>query len=379
MRACLRRVLCGAVRQGVGNDGSAAVAAKSCAVLLVIFTLILLLAVPVRAEELPRDIQKILDGSGAAVQGTLELTLGGVLDKLAGWITDALREPWALARQAAFFLLLACGVGLLAGRTNWRKCIDVVCVLGFGTLCLSSMMDLVDQVALTAKTSQTYLVGFVPVYSGVALLAGQTAGATVYRTMFYAMSAFLSVLIEKLLLPVLQIYFCFAVSAAVWGDEGLGEAASLFAHCFSWLLKGCGTGFAFVLGLQNVLAGNSDQAALRLGKGALAAAVPVVGDAAAAAMSGVASAVQFLKGSLALAAIAALAASFVPVLLRCGLYWLTFSGVGIVASASGQKQCGQICKLFGEGARLCGAVLILYFFMVILSTALLLIGGKGGA
>ena len=64
---------------------------------------------------------------------------------------------------------------------------------------------------------------------------------------------------------------------------------------------------------------------------------------------------------------------------RCGLYWLTFFGVGIVASASGQKQCGQICKLFGEGARLCGAVLILYFFMVILSTALLLIGGKGGA
>ena len=101
---------------------------------------------------MPRDIQKILDGSGAAVQGTLELTLGGVLDKLAGWITDALREPWALARQAAFFLLLACGVGLLAGRSNWRKCIDVVCVLGFGTLCLSSMMDLVDQVALTAKT-----------------------------------------------------------------------------------------------------------------------------------------------------------------------------------------------------------------------------------
>ena len=95
-------------------------------------------------------------------------------------------------------------------------------------------------------------------------------------------------------------------------------------------------------------------------------------------MSSVAAAVHLLKGSLALAAVAALATAFVPVLLQCSLYWLAFSSTGIVAAAGGQKQCSQICKLFGEGARLCGAVLMLYFFMVILSTMLLLLGGNGG-
>lgn len=338
----------------------------------------LLCAVPAAAQELPGDVQSILRQSGLSSDSVLGLNLSGLLDMLFGWISGAVAEPLHLARQAILFLLLSCGVGMLLDKNRWRPCLDGITVLAFGTLCLSAMMQLVQSVASAAKTSQAYLTGFIPVFSGISLLAGQKAGATVYSTMFYAMSAFLSTAIEYLLLPVLEIYFCFAVCSAIWGSGGIGEAAGLFSRCFSLLLKWSGRLFAFVLGLQNILAYNSDRAALRVGKGLLSTAVPLVGDAAAAALSGAAAAIQLLKGSLALAVLAALAAAFVPVLLQCGLYWLAFSCAGIVASGSGQKQCGQICRLFGEGARLCGSVAILYFFMVILSTALLLIGGNGG-
>ena len=90
------------------------------------------------------------------------------------------------------------------------------------------------------------------------------------------------------------------------------------------------------------------------------------------------SAVQLLKGSLALAAVLALGGLFVPVFLRCLLYYLSFSLASIMAAGSGQKQCLQICHHFAQGARLCGSILTLYFFMVFLSTALLLITGTGG-
>lgn len=75
---------------------------------------------------------------------------------------------------------------------------------------------------------------------------------------------------------------------------------------------------------------------------------------------------------------AALGAAFAPVLAQCGLYWLVFSGMGILAAGLGQKRSKQICTLFGQGTRLCGATLVLYFFLVILSTLLLLLGGNGG-
>ena len=106
--------------------------------------------------------------------------------------------------------------------------------------------------------------------------------------------------------------------------------------------------------------------------------IPVVGDAAAAALTGAAAAIQLLKGSLALAALLALAVLFAPVLLQCLACALAFAAAGILAGATGQRQCAQLCRLYFEGARLCGSMLVLYFFMIFLSTALLLLAGNGG-
>jgi len=218
----------------------------------------------------------------------------------------------------------------------------------------------------------------VPVFSGLAAAGGQTSGALVYSGMFFAMSGFLSAVIQKLLLPVMQLYFCFAVSACLWDNPGMGDAAALFSRCLHWLLKGCGALFSLVLGLQSALAATADSAALRTGKGVLQGVIPVVGDAAAAALTGAAAAVQLLKGSLALAALLALATLFAPVLLQCLACALAFAAAGILAGATGQRQCAQLCRLYFEGARLCGSMLVLYFFMIFLSTALLLLAGNGG-
>lgn len=338
----------------------------------------MLFPLPAAAAELPAGVDRILQQSQITPDELYNASLQDLIKLFGDWLSGTWREPLQLAKRMLLFLLFSSCVGLLAGGGAWKECINLVAVLGFGTLSLTQMTALVQRITQTAKQCQVYVAGFVPVFAGVALLSGQTAGAAVYSTMFYAMAAFLAQILQSLLLPVLQIYFCFSVSAALWGDDGIGEAANLFANCFSLLLKLCGMLFAFVLGLQNILAAGADRAALKLGKTVLSAVVPVVGDVAATALGSASAAIDLLKGSLALAAVAALGAAFVPVLAQCGLYWLVFSGAGILAAGLGQKRCKQICALLGQGTRLCGAILILYFFLVILSTLLLLLGGRGG-
>ena len=260
-------------------------------------------------------------------------------------------------------LLLGCAVSLIAGPGAWQRCLGAVCVLAFGAVCLDAVQDLLDAAARTAEKI------FRVTHSRAAAAGGQTGGAAVYGTMFLAMSNFLAWAIRRVLLPLLQVYFCLSVSSAVWNNAGLAEAANLFSRSLSFCLKCCGALFSFVLGLQNILAATADSAALRMGRSVLSGAIPVVGDAAAAALSGAVSAVQLLKGSLALAAVAALGAMFLPVFVRCALFCLAFG--------SGQEASGQVCKTFSAGARLCGSMLVLYFFMVFLSTALLLLSGGG--
>lgn len=331
----------------------------------------------VYAEELPSAAAQILGQSP-----DLEEASGWQLTDLFSWLANTIGQNWQqpihFALQACGYLMLAGILGLLAGGGTWKRYLDAISLLGFGTLSLSAMMALSDTVVETAWNCQNYLITFVPVYSGVATMGGQTAGALVYSGMFFAMSNFLALAIEKIVLPIMQIYFCFAACACIWGNTGIEEAAALFAKCMQWALKLCGIVFGVVLGFQNVLAGSVDNATLKTGKSVLQGFIPVVGDAAAAALSGAAAAMQMLKGSLALAALTALAIAFLPALVQCLLYTAAFAGAGIIASSVGQKQGGRLCRLYFEGARLCASVLVLYFFMVFLSTALLLISGNGG-
>ena len=330
------------------------------------------------AQELPDSVQNILQEQSVSLQEAAKWDLQDVFSWMLNMVGIDWREPIRFALRAGGYLLVAGVLGLLAGGKSWRPCIDALTVLGFGSISLGAMMELTDTVVAAAQDCQNYLIAFVPVFSGVAAMGGQTAGSLVYSGMFFTMSGFLAAFMERILLPIMQVYFCFASCACIWGNVGVEEAVMLFAKGLHGLLKLCGVVFGLVLGLQNILAGTVDSAAIRTGKSALQGFIPVVGDAAAAALSSAAAAVQLLKGSLALAALLALAAAFLPTFVHCLLYSLAFSGAEIAASASGQKQCSRLCRLYWEGTKLCASVLTLYFFMVFLSTALLLLTGNGG-
>ena len=329
------------------------------------------------AAQLPEQTQEILRTAPDIAQVS-SWTLDGLWAAALRILAQPAAAPLRFFVQLCGYLLL-CGVlGLLCGKTGWRACLDCLAVLGFGGVSLAAMMQLVQRVSATALDCRNYLAAFIPVYSGAVALGGQNAGAAAYSGLFYAVSGLVGGVIGQVLLPVMQVYFCFAACACIWGDAGIEEAARLFSRCLVWLLKGCGAVFGFVLGLQNILAGAVDSAALKTGRSVLQGLLPVVGDAAAAALTGAASAVHLLKGSLALAGMAALTALFAPGLLQCFLYAAAFGAAGTLASFGGQKQCGRLCALYGEGAKLCASVLVLYLFMVLLSTALLLLTGNGG-
>ena len=243
---------------------------------------------PAFADELPREVQDILQDSPADITDAAGWTLGDIAALLGDWFSKldgfTMRELFVSLACGLGYLLLAGLLGLLVGRPAGAY-VEILAVLGFGSLSLSTAMQLTALVGSTAQDCSTYLTAFVPVFGGVAAAGGQTSGALVYSGMFFAMSGFLCAVIQKLLLPVMQIYFCFSVCACLWGNRGITDAAALFARCMHWLLKVCGALFSLVLGLQNTLAATVDNAALRTGKGLLQGAIPVVGDAAAAALT----------------------------------------------------------------------------------------------
>lgn len=257
-----------ALRPGAGAFAGSAAAAVAARLLCGLFAVIFLLAVPppAFADELPQEVQDILQDSPADITDAAGWTLADIAALLGDWIISGFQPTLHFAAQSAGYLLLAGLLGLLVGRPAGAY-VEILAVLGFGSLSLSTAMQLTALVGSTAQDCSTYLTAFVPVFGGVAAAGGQTSGALVYSGMFFAMSGFLCAVIRKLLLPVMQIYFCFSVCACLWGNHGITDAAALFARCMHWLLKVCGALFSLVLGLQNTLAATVDNAALRTRQG----------------------------------------------------------------------------------------------------------------
>lgn len=149
----------------------------------------LLLAVPppVFADELsgelPKSVRDILDEGGTDLSDAARWHFSDLCDTVGAWAAEGLQPALHLAAQSAGYLLLAGLLGLLAGDP-YRAYVEILAVLGFGTLSLSAAMQLTELVAATAQDCRTYLTAFVPVFSGLAAAGGQTSGALVYSGMF---------------------------------------------------------------------------------------------------------------------------------------------------------------------------------------------------
>ena len=142
--------------------------------------MILLFAAPPAAfaDELPADAQAILDESGVDITDAAGWSLSDLCDTLGSWLAEGFRPALHFAAQAAGYLLLAGLLGLLAG-SPYSGYVEILAVLGFGSLSLSTVMQLTELVAATAQDCRTYLTTFVPVFSGLAAAGGQVSGAMV--------------------------------------------------------------------------------------------------------------------------------------------------------------------------------------------------------
>ena len=121
--------------------------------------LLVALPPPALADELPKAAQELIDESGFSAADAAGWTLTDVLDRLGEWAVSGFRPALHFAAQSAGYLLLAGLLGLLAGRP-YSAYAEILSVLGFGSLSLSTAMQLSHPVGSTAQDCRTYLTSF---------------------------------------------------------------------------------------------------------------------------------------------------------------------------------------------------------------------------
>ncbi len=340
----------------------------------------LVLAFPVQAHalDMPEEVQNVLDEAPISASAFSQMNLFQLLSGLLDQWKAQLRQPVQLLSHGVVFLLVGAAVSLLAPSEQWREMLETVILAGAFIMFSQPIFDLMGQVTQAIQDWYTYLVGFVPVLSGVMLSCGQGGSAMIYSGMFLTMANFSAQIVHTAAMPLLQIYLALSAAAGLCGVDGLQDGCEMLGKAVRWILKFVSTLFGTVLGLQTILAHSADNLAFKAGRFVVSSTIPVVGTAASDAMGSVVSALKVLKGSLGFAAVAVLAAAFLPLLLRCIAYACTVGMCAALAKACGFERGGEALKGMAQSVSLCISFLVFFFMLVVLATALMILTGTGG-
>ena len=350
------------------------------AILLATFLLAVVICPAAHAEEItaPPEITELLEEPGLSAEEFQSLSLPELLTMVWESVSEEFLAPLKLLGKIGALLLLASAALTFAPSDRWRQSLELLVVAGCFLLSADSTLELVQQVSVAISDWRLYLAGFLPIFAGVMVSCGQSAGALVCTGLFFSMASLSAQLICGVAMPMVRAYLALNSAAGISGVTPLQEATQGLTRCVRSLLRGISIGFGAVLGLQNTLAAQTDNLAMRAGGAVLSSSVPVVGAAAQDAMASVLAGLRVVKGSLGFAAIAVLAAAFLPLLARCLILRLILAAGGLLAKALGLARSGAVLEGAAEGVGLCLSFLVFFFMLVVLSTALMIATGTGG-
>jgi stage III sporulation protein AE len=172
-----------------------------------------------------------------------------------------------------------------------------------------------------------------------------------------------------LILPFMNVFLGVSITSGISNEVRLNSFLSLISKTVKWLLAFVMTVFTAVLSMRQIAAGAVDSVASRTAKFALSSFVPMVGSALAEAYRSVQGSVSVLKSGLGIFVIAALAVTFLPLILRAFL-WLVCLSIGkTFAVMLGISQCAGLLEAIGAVFSAIIAVLFCVMTVFIISAA----------
>ena len=190
-------------------------------------------------------IQPELDGALRTCSGILICAL---LYSILPILSEKLTEPMAMAWSVALGTVMLQRTGTMIGYA--ADALRQICDYG----------KLLCPVLTTALAAQ----------------GGLTTSAALY-TGTIAFITLLSILVSRLLIPLVYLFLLFSVAGSAIGEGFFRNLADGVKHLLTWLLKTLLIVFTTYMSVTGVVSGTTDAAALKTAKVTLSSVVPVVG------------------------------------------------------------------------------------------------------
>lgn len=287
-------------------------------------------------------IQPELDGALRTCSGILICAL---LYSILPILSEKLTEPMAMAWSVALGTVMLQRTGTMIGYA--ADALRQICDYG----------KLLCPVLTTALAAQ----------------GGITASAALY-TGTIAFITLLSILVSRLLIPLVYIFLLFSVAGSAIGEGFFRNLADGVKHLLTWLLKTLLIVFTTYMSVTGVVSGTTDAAALKTAKVTLSSVVPVVGGILSDASESVLVSMGILKNAAGIYGILAVLALFMGPFVKVGVQYLLLKGSAALCSLFGDKRISSLIGDFSTAMGLLVAMVAAGCVLILISTVCYLKG-----
>lgn len=327
---------------------------------------LLWMTLPVRAVELPGEVEEALPRDAARL-------LSDVSDWGTAGLTDGLRSIWShlqkdaghllrsQSRGAAAILLtvILCGLfnSFRKGAGEETRFLTMAGGLTITALTAGSLDSLMGVGTAVMERMSTFSQALLPAMAAVSAVSGGAAGASVRQLATVFFSGLLMRVIDGLLMPMVYLYAGMLAAGSCLGDRRLTAVAEMLKAVCVKLLTAMLLAFTLYLAVSGIFTGTVDSARVRVTKAAISGAVPVVGSIIAEASETVLAGAGILRGAVGMFGLMGVLALCALPFLQLGIQYLLYKLTAFLASVVGDGElCGLIQGLGGAFGLILGMV-----------------------
>jgi stage III sporulation protein AE len=216
----------------------------------------------------------------------------GFIEKAAGYFKSALRAPFVMLGKIIAVTLLGVIIrSVSANEDTLSKVFEIICVVCTVAIITDTVKNSFQSVQDSINGINTYLIAYLPVYSGITAAGGNVIGSNGYLAIMLFVCEIMGTIASRILLPFLSMVLAVTLVSAINPRLNFTDVANSVKKVVTVGLGLLMTVFTGIMAIQGITGAAADNVSTKALKFAASSFIPVIGNSVSEAYSTV-------KGSL---------------------------------------------------------------------------------
>lgn len=332
-------------------------------------------------DALPPDAENFIGESGITVDNTESMTKIGFADVLRYmWDTFVQKLKYPVRSMSGIVcVIIICslinGTGDTLSDKKLRNVYGIISTLAAAGLIAAPLSECISGAAQTLTDGSNFMIGYVPVFSGITASSGNVTSAVSYSMAVILASEAVISIASDYIMPVMSVCTALGIIEAVNPSLSLTSITSAVTKAVKFLLGLVMTVFIGLLSLQSIIGTAADSVGVKAAKYMVSNCVPIVGGAVADAYSTLKSGLGILRSGTGFFGIAVLFIIVIPPIMEVIAMRLVFLITETLAELFGIKQIKILAANASSVLSVVFSLMICFSVMFIISTSMLMLTG----